>query len=295
MPAHRRDFLKSSLAASTLVALGASSVPAFLGRSAQAARLAPSGDRVLVVVQLIGGNDGVPFTVPGYSGLVNTFADFNTPAKVPSFVQALENANLQNPGTVAHMTLKLGGLIEAPARVLLVGWPAVSFNKAWEAPITGLGNDSCVVLYWPEKVLAPGQRREVAFAYGLGGVDADDDRGRPLGAGVVAGLEGPHIEPQGIGGPALLAPRDQAHGARIEGAGHRFVEQHLGGRDPAAVGDIGRVAAGDGQHAVVRGFFLERAVGQDHRDGVGARWRHGRGRGGCAEPVELGGLGLGQQ
>src|SRR5262245_21080356 len=61
---HRRDFLKSSLAASTLVALGSASVPTFLSRSARAARSAPSGDRVLVIVQLIGGNDGLNTVVP---------------------------------------------------------------------------------------------------------------------------------------------------------------------------------------------------------------------------------------
>jgi uncharacterized protein (DUF1501 family) len=69
--AHRRDFLKSSLAASTLVAMGATTVPMFLGRSAQAARAASSGngDRILVVVQLIGGNDGLNTVVPfGYDG-----------------------------------------------------------------------------------------------------------------------------------------------------------------------------------------------------------------------------------
>ena len=37
MPAHRRDFLRSSLAASTLVSMGAATVPGFLGRSARAA------------------------------------------------------------------------------------------------------------------------------------------------------------------------------------------------------------------------------------------------------------------
>jgi uncharacterized protein (DUF1501 family) len=70
---HRREFLKSSLAASTLVALGGPTVPAFLGRSARAAQAAApgGGDRVLVVVQLLGGNDGlntvVPFGMDGYA------------------------------------------------------------------------------------------------------------------------------------------------------------------------------------------------------------------------------------
>src|SRR4051794_19388307 len=71
MTAHRRDFLKSSVAGSMLVALGSASIPTFLGRSAQAARSAPSGDRVLVIVQMLGGNDGlntvVPFAHDGYT------------------------------------------------------------------------------------------------------------------------------------------------------------------------------------------------------------------------------------
>lgn len=81
MAAHRRDFLKSSMAASTLVALGSASVPTFLGRSALAARSAPSGDRVLVVVQLIGGNDGLNTVVPhGYDGYARNRRALRLPA-----------------------------------------------------------------------------------------------------------------------------------------------------------------------------------------------------------------------
>jgi uncharacterized protein (DUF1501 family) len=65
MPAHRRDFLRSSLAASTLVSMGAATVPTFLSRSARAASETPGkSDRVLVVVQLLGGNDGLNTVVP---------------------------------------------------------------------------------------------------------------------------------------------------------------------------------------------------------------------------------------
>jgi uncharacterized protein (DUF1501 family) len=71
MPTHRRDFLKSSLAASALVSMGASTVPGFLSRSARAAADAKSNERILVVVQLIGGNDGlntvIPHGIDGYS------------------------------------------------------------------------------------------------------------------------------------------------------------------------------------------------------------------------------------
>ena len=64
MSSTRRDFLKASLAASTLVSLGPT-VPAFLSRSAAAA--APrrdENDTILVVVQLAGGNDGLNTVVP---------------------------------------------------------------------------------------------------------------------------------------------------------------------------------------------------------------------------------------
>src|SRR6476661_9211383 len=58
----RRNFLKSS----TLVGFG-STVPMFLGRSAEAARVADkpgAKDTVPVVVQLTGGNDGLNTVIP---------------------------------------------------------------------------------------------------------------------------------------------------------------------------------------------------------------------------------------
>jgi uncharacterized protein (DUF1501 family) len=65
----RRAFLRTSLQTSTLIAL-APSIPAFLAQAARAAEPARDG-RILVVVQLDGGNDGintvVPFADDGYA------------------------------------------------------------------------------------------------------------------------------------------------------------------------------------------------------------------------------------
>ena len=59
MSSHRRDFLRSSMAASSLISLGAATVPGFLARSARAATGTKPNERILVVVQMIGGNDGL--------------------------------------------------------------------------------------------------------------------------------------------------------------------------------------------------------------------------------------------
>jgi uncharacterized protein (DUF1501 family) len=61
----RRDFLKTSFAASGLVALGAG-VPHFISQTARAAAAAAgkTKDNILVVVELTGGNDGLNTVVP---------------------------------------------------------------------------------------------------------------------------------------------------------------------------------------------------------------------------------------
>jgi hypothetical protein len=165
----------------------------------------------------IGANDGVPFTVPGASGLCDTQLAFDGPAGVPDFIQALENDDLLHPGTVAHLQFRVGGTLEAPTRVLLGGWPnkdlqdfgypqAVAQNTRWEVPrvnMRGLQEmekgrgrnadpDSAVTMYWDEQQLAPGARREVGFAYGLGTVSSGEGGGRlllSLGGPLVPGGE----------------------------------------------------------------------------------------------------------
>jgi hypothetical protein len=134
---------------------------------------------------LIGSNDGVPFTVPGRPGLVSTCADFPEARTVPDFVQALEVADLHAPGTIAHMTLKVGGKVEPPDRVSLtfqqfwgLGFDPV---RNWSYPIENMRNDSAVVLYWSDKDIPAGGKRTIGFAYGLGQIASSDKLGITLG------------------------------------------------------------------------------------------------------------------
>src|SRR5262249_31431696 len=111
----------------------------------------------------IGGNDGVPFVIPGQKDLVTTPRTF-TEKEVPDYLQALHHPDLKTPGTLAHRGLKG---IEAPkiesepiSKVVLTHWK--SEGTRWEPtpdePITDAGQlqpkkdetikDSCVFLYW---------------------------------------------------------------------------------------------------------------------------------------------------
>src|SRR5207237_1130607 len=52
----------------------------------------------------------------------------------------------------------------------------------WNVPVmpikTLAQGDSAVVIYWGERLLQPGERREVGFSYGLGNVAAGEGGGR---------------------------------------------------------------------------------------------------------------------
>ncbi|GIW79560.1 MAG: hypothetical protein KatS3mg105_1367 [Gemmatales bacterium] len=158
----------------------------------------------------IGRNDGVPFVIPGERELCNTFRVFSRPSQVPDFIQAQEYESLKNPGTIAHLQLKVGGRFEPPSRVTLGAWPNVALRKkklvapelaeqcknqltGWDVPVLPMKllNDSAVVMYWAERDLAAGSSRELAFTYGLGDVEADEQGrlGLTIAGELVAGKE----------------------------------------------------------------------------------------------------------
>jgi hypothetical protein len=155
----------------------------------------------------IGAEDGVPFTIPGSRDLCETMQRFNSPSEVPDYIEALEKADLNNPGTVARLQFRLGGSYESPTRVHLCGWPDIALDRfsyrdakeeqsLWQVPFVSMRflhdsglrrkdnsippRDSCVVVYWDPKPLQPGESRTVGFTYGLGNVANNESGGKLL-------------------------------------------------------------------------------------------------------------------
>jgi hypothetical protein len=89
---------------------------------------------------------------------------------------------------VANLTLKVqdsAGKIEPPTRVHLSAWPNQALGlpgangsmTRWDVPLASIKAlpgqpDSAVTLYWDDRLLEPGETRELAFAYGLGKVSS---------------------------------------------------------------------------------------------------------------------------
>lgn len=123
----------------------------------------------------IGNNDGVPFTLPGVKEVVTTQKEFRG-LDVPDFVQVLERPSLRDPGTILQLTLRVADKFELPNRFQLTHYPVNNVNpdkrilNKWEVPLVPMDDDSCVVMYWDPKDLGPGEKREIAFTYGLGSV-----------------------------------------------------------------------------------------------------------------------------
>jgi hypothetical protein len=131
----------------------------------------------------IGTNDGVPFLIPGDSELCSSSKIMNS-AGVPDFLQALENNDLNNPGTVANLSLLNPGL-EKPSKLTLGCWPDYRLEKIlkdgdkckeaftlWDVPVAKINTldpaDSAVTMYWEPTLILPFKTREVGYSYGLG-------------------------------------------------------------------------------------------------------------------------------
>jgi hypothetical protein len=148
----------------------------------------------------IGSNDGVPITVPGEKGFVTTKRAFDQ-KNMPPYIEVIEHPeNPRDLGTVARMGLRgirfPGVQLEDPEKVLICRWPG-NKQARWNAEFQDMQDDSCVFLYWQERLMHENEERRMAFTYGLGEVALT---GLASGGGSV-GL--------GLSNPGVVAPNTE--------------------------------------------------------------------------------------
>ena len=95
---------------------------------------------------------------------------------LPPYVQVLERPDLKNPGFVAHVTLKFGTRMIGPDRFVCTAHFAQ--DQGWEVQIRQAGGDSDCVMYWNPRVIPPGGKIELAYAYGKGLATTPESEGR---------------------------------------------------------------------------------------------------------------------
>jgi hypothetical protein len=129
------------------------------------------GLRVMVDTKL-GATDGHPFRIPG-KPLITKQADLRG-ADVPEVLEAPERE--QDPPFTAFFTLRPGGGLRPPDRLLITHWPGGWFYR-WELPRKDFGTDGAVGLYWEPEDVPAGGARSLGYAFGAGPVRLGSPRG----------------------------------------------------------------------------------------------------------------------
>lgn len=139
----------------------------------------------------IGNNDGVPFSVPGQSGITDRAVDLRG-EQVPDFIQVLERPNLDRPGVVVNVTLASDDTTP-PERVLITGWAGSDSEWDYLKKAGGVGakfknflhsDDSAIGLFYSIETLAPGETRAIVAYYGLGAISSVASKNTQLGLSV---------------------------------------------------------------------------------------------------------------
>src|SRR5262249_25378363 len=102
----------------------------------------------------------------------------------PEFVRAMETDKFNDPkNTVAELNVKLQGY-EPLERLVICHWPGNS-EARWDWEFQPMNEpapaDSCVVLYWADRTMRPGEKRDLAFTYGLGQIYGEGSGGTDPG------------------------------------------------------------------------------------------------------------------
>jgi hypothetical protein len=131
----------------------------------------------------IGGNDGVPFMLSNRKGVITT-PQVLEEKEVPDYIQALERPDPANPGTVAYMGLVgvqvPNVTLEPIHKLILRKFPGS--ETRWDETIPDEEknvtiSDSCILLFWDYRTMNPGEKRSMAFTYGLNAITAPEGGG----------------------------------------------------------------------------------------------------------------------
>ncbi len=132
------------------------------------------GIRIRMDMYLIN-NDGALFAAPTMPGKILDGVELKGPT-LPEYVQVLQVANLQNPGFVAHFTLKLGGGMIPPDRFLCTAHGLG--DNGWDIAAQRSNGDSDAVIFWDPREIPPGGKVTFAMAYGKGLASFPDREGQ---------------------------------------------------------------------------------------------------------------------
>ncbi|MBL8798315.1 MAG: hypothetical protein JNM56_30755 [Planctomycetia bacterium] len=136
---------------------------------------------------LIGLNDGVPFYLPPTDHEPARFVDKLAvlgQKQIPEYLQALETGDLKDKDATVAILCPNVGRSEPMEKLVLCRWPQNSEirwgndNGAWKfEPMDAnpQAKDSCVVMYWAQTNMKPGEQRTMAFTYGLGMLGKDSE------------------------------------------------------------------------------------------------------------------------
>jgi hypothetical protein len=145
----------------------------------------------IMIDTLIGDNDGVPFLIPGQSGITDRAIDLRGDS-IPDSIQALERNTLADPGVIVNLTMR-GVDSTPPDRLAIAGW--INEDVEWDiltavggvgTPLTRAGRpgetpDSSLGLYFDPQALQPGEKRNLVTYYGLGKISSADSGNQKLG------------------------------------------------------------------------------------------------------------------
>jgi hypothetical protein len=120
-------------------------------------------------------NDGALFAAPTRPGEILNGVEL-VGTTLPDYVQILEVPNLKAPGFTGHFTLKMTGNRIGPDRFQATSHQAG--DNGWDSMAIASNGDSDCVLFWSPRVLAPGQKMEMAYAYGQGIASLPDAEGQ---------------------------------------------------------------------------------------------------------------------